>query len=264
MKKVYQFMLVAAATLFIFASCSDDDYYWDDRDDYYFDVEQALDDYFYKYGAFGTDDQTTANWFSSNYPDAYQSDWNDFVNGIAQERDANKRAMARILTTGAWNGPMQMNWRDQGNSQYQQASCTAEYDFDLAKSNAAYGRGKETRTDYSDGSADTQTAFNWEIDDYGNIILDFDSDEGQGKGVEMVVYYADLNLDDDQDLFAGTMTSNTEGLDEYDDFEFHRASYAKAAPGAQKQSSGLSFSGKGTPKNALTAVKRSVKTNSHR
>ena len=110
----------------------------------------------------------------------------------------------------------------------------------------------------SDGSADNQNRFNWEIDNRGNIIFDFDDAQlGQGKGVEMVIFYKDLIVLEDKN-FKGRMTSNTQNLYEYDDFELVRSSYIKPADGVSRSISSTAsriFSGKNTKLHKLPEMR---------
>ncbi len=57
-------LVMMSATM---VSCGESDDY-----DYYFDLDRALTEYFNRYGDFGTDDRTTADWFDHYYP--YASD----------------------------------------------------------------------------------------------------------------------------------------------------------------------------------------------
>ena len=53
-------LVMMSATM---VSCGESDDY-----DYYFDLDRALTEYFNRYGDFGTDDRTTADWFDDYYP----------------------------------------------------------------------------------------------------------------------------------------------------------------------------------------------------
>lgn len=265
MKRLSIFMSLALAMMLTMglASCGDD------HDDWYvvdeFNLTDAMNAYLDQYGEFGTDDATTQRWFDNNYEryggrgDYYFDDnYNAFYQELLKYYEQCRVQMAQILSTGAWQGTMTLHWKDQGATTYSAATGTAEYDFDLSARGATGGRGQERRWGFSDGSEDSQTQFSWSVDGYGNIILDFDSEEGQGKGVEMIVYYSDLdNLDDDNGIFKGTMTSNTTGLDEYDDFNFARVTYAKGIVGSQAASTGRAFGGKGIASKRTVAEKKS-------
>lgn len=250
--------------VFSLASCSDDDDWGDPIDQ--FNLTDAMNAYLDYYGEFGTDDETTQQWFYNNYDNYggyydmyYEADYRDFVSELSKWYSQCQVSMASILATGAWSGNLTMNWKEAGSTGYSQASCTAEYDFDLTSTGAKGGRGQEHRWDYSDGSSESYTAFNWSVDGYGNIILDFDSEEGQGKGVEMVIYYSDLDkLSDSEGTFAGRMTSNTEGLDEYDDFSFNRVTYAKPALGTRTMVAEQAFSGKPGAAKRIASGKKQI------
>lgn len=255
----------------VLTSCDDNNHDWYPVDE--FNLTDAMNAYLDRYGEFGTDDATTQQWFSSNYSryggyydEFYDEDYNAFYQELLKYYEQNQVTMAQILSTGAWQGNMTLHWKADGATTYSSATCTAEYDFDLSATGAKGGRGQEHRWNFSDDSEESTTQFTWSVDGYGNIILDFDSDEGQGKGIEMIVYYSDLDiLSDDTNEFTGTMTSNTDGLDEYDDFSFTRVTYAKGALGQQTASTGKSFAGKGiAEKRAVTIKKISTLTGSHR
>lgn len=252
MKKIMTIlaMAVVVAAPMTFVSC-DDDNDWDYG--YYennFNLEGALNAYLNRYGEFGTDDDVTKAWFNQNYYsfggyDSYYnqnySDFIDYLNGYYAE---GQRTMAGILASAAWSGPLTMYWNESGQKNYpNKVNYDVELDFDLDKADATFGRGLEKRFNASDGSGDTQATFNWQVDGFGNIIFDYDSEEGQGKGIEMVVYYADLEKlsnGDNGKGFAGTMHSNTEGLDEYDIFNLTTATYAKGVLGSRSASPSVS------------------------
>jgi hypothetical protein len=272
MKKFSTIMMVAllAMVSFSFTACDDGN----DYDDYYddaFNLNNCVDGYLSKYGAFGTDDNTTATWFNNNYENYggygdyyYEADYKDFINALDKVYQENQVAMASIISSAAWSGKMTIHWRDNSNQSYSTTDGTAEYDFDLSQSGGVSGRGLEKRGAFSDGSAAKNTAFNWKVDGFGNIILDFDSEAGQGQGVEMVIYYADLNLNESSGIFAGTMTSNTKGLDEYDDFSFNKVTYAKSNVGTRAAVSNKIFNGAGTTKRLNEAQKTVSITGMHR
>lgn len=266
MKKFSALMALACAMMlsFLLASCGDHEDWRDPIDQ--FNLTDAMNAYLDRYGEFGADDKTTQQWFYNNYDNYggyydlyYEADYRAFVDELSKWYAKCQVSMASILATSAWSGKLVMNWKDAGSSGYSQASCTAEYDFDLTSTGAKGGRGQEHRWNYSDGSAESKTGFNWSVDGYGNIILDFDSDEGQGKGVEMVVYYSDLNkLSDSEGIFTGRMTSNTNGLDEYDDFSFSRVTYAKPAVGTRTVAAEQVFSGKAAGAKRMSSDKRQI------
>ncbi|WP_459995016.1 hypothetical protein [Prevotella dentasini] len=311
MKKIMNYLMAFAlcAMPLAFASCDSSDDYWGSPR-YEINIGQAVSDYFNLYGAFGTDRQETDRWFFSHYPDAYDSEYNDFIAALnkyilnidevldayfdsekgfgtfgtdettarrwffsncdyaiesdfiyfwkeaANDIQKSKALMANILSGAAWRGNLTMHYKNTAaETQYTAVGCTEELDFDLAATGAAYGRGREVRTGKADGSPDSEDFFSWSIDDYGNIIIDFDDAElGQGKGVEMVIYYKDLNYLDD-DSFSGIMTSNTQGLLEYDEFSLSRATYAKAKGKKTNPAAGKVFSGKNTKRQDLKQKK---------
>lgn len=231
-----------------------------------FNLTNAMNAYLDRYGEFGTNDEATRQWFYDNYDNYggyydlyYDADYRTFVSELSSWYAKCQVTMASILATGAWNGNLMMNWRNAGSSTYSLATCSAEYDFDLSSTGAKGGRGQEHRWNYSDGSAESRTGFNWSVDGFGNIIIDFDSAEGQGRGVEMVVYYSDLDkLSDSQGIFAGKMTSNTQGLDEYDNFSFRRVTYAKPALGTRTTTAGRDFAGKADGMRRIDSEKKQV------
>lgn len=256
-------MVLLAMLSFSFTACDGNDHNWDNYVDN-FNLNNCIDGYLNKYGSFGTDDKTTAAWFDQNYDDYggyydkyYNVDYKSFTDALGKIYKQNQTAMAQILSTAAWSGNVTLHWRENSNQSYSKATCSAEYDFDLTQSGSISGRGLEKRANFSDGSADVNSSFNWKVDGYGNIIIDFDSETGPGQGVEMVIYYADLNLNDEQGIFAGTMTSNTSNLDEYDDFNFQRVTYAKPNITTRAAVSFKTFNGEGTTKR-LDAVKKVV------
>ena len=65
MKKLTALMTVALIAIASLAltSCEDDN-----ERPYYFDLNEALNGYFDRYGDFGTDQRTTADWFDYYYP----------------------------------------------------------------------------------------------------------------------------------------------------------------------------------------------------
>ena len=300
MKKIANYLMAIAlcAMPLAFTSCDDDDNWGGIR--YEINIDQAVSNYFNRFGAFGTSESETYSWFYSCYPDAYDSEYRSFVatlskyvlnindvlnayfdnkNGFgtfgtdkptarkwffdncnyaiesdffyfwqeaAKDIQKSKVQMAGILSAAAWRGSLTMHYKKTSiDKDYTVVGCTEELDFDLAATGTTRGRGQETRTGKADGSADSIDRFNWEIDDYGNIIIDFDDPEkGQGQGIEMVIYYKDLvNLDDA--TFVGIMTSNTQGLFEYDEFRLSRVSYAKPVSRTVPSVSRI-FSGKNT------------------
>jgi len=272
MKKITTIIMVVLLAIlsFSFTACDGNDHTWDNDVDN-FNLSNCIDGYLNKYGSFGTDDKTTATWFSQNYEDYggyydkyYNGDYNAFIDALEKIYKQNQTAMAQILSTAAWSGSVTLHWRENSNQSYSTATCSAEYDFDLTQSGSTNGRGLEKRSNFSDGSAAVNTSFNWKVDGYGNIIIDFDSEAGLGKGVEMVIYYADLNLNDEQGIFAGTMTSNTSNLDEYDDFSFQRVTYAKPNVMTRTAASYKIFNGEGTAKRLDIVKKVTTITGSHR
>lgn len=254
MKKIMTIlaMAVVVAAPMTFTSCDDSDdlYYGGGYYENDFDLESALNAYLNRYGEFGTDDETTKAWFNSTYysfggyDSYYSQNYDDFIDNLNGYYAEGQRTMASILSSAAWSGPLTMYWNEAGQKGYpNQTRYDVEYDFDLDKADATFGRGLEKLFNASDGSENIQTTFNWQVDGFGNIIIDYDSGEGQGKGVEMVVYYSDLkNLANSSDnkSFEGTMRSNTEGMDEYDVFNLTTATYAKGALGSGNASPSVS------------------------
>ena len=224
-------------------------------------IDKVLDAYFDNnsgFGTFGTDQAEARQWFFKNYEYAIENDFVYFWQEALKDIQRSKTRMAAILSGAAWRGNIKMNFKNNPNDQYSQTAADEELDFDLAQTGGTYGRGEEKRTNMSDGSADNQNRFNWEIDNRGNIIFDFDDAQlGQGKGVEMVIFYKDLIVLEDKN-FKGRMTCNTQNLYEYDDFELVRSSYIKPADGVSRSISSAAsriFSGKNTKLHKLPEMR---------
>ena len=92
MKKLTTMMaaLLLMLTAGVVTSCSEDHYY-----DYRFELDRAIDAYFDRYGDFGTDDNTTADWFSRNFPYATDGDYRRFINEVSVEINNSRTLMAR-------------------------------------------------------------------------------------------------------------------------------------------------------------------------
>lgn len=226
MKKL-TYLLTALALVALpmaLTSCDDDDdYYYEDN---YYNLDAAVNDYLNQYGEFGTDDQTTLQWFNSTYyrydgiDYYYNVNWNDFTTSLNNIYAENQVLMADYLCTSAWQGPMKVSYVDATDNTTKEYTCTVEYDFDRDSKTATKGRGKETRVNFSDGSADSEASFNWEVDGYGNIIFTFDD------GFQMVLYYSDLSYLNDNQL-EGIISSNTEGYNEQYTIVLSHVTYAK-------------------------------------
>ena len=82
-------LVMMSATM---VSCGESDDY-----DYYFDLDRALTEYFNRYGDFGTDDRTTADWFDHYYPYASDYDYRSFINAVNADINNSRTTMARYL-----------------------------------------------------------------------------------------------------------------------------------------------------------------------
>ena len=97
-------LVMMSATM---VSCGESDDY-----DYYFDLDRALTEYFSRYGDFGTDDRTTADWFDHYYPYASDYDYRSFINAVNADINNSRTTMARYLN-GEWEGPLRMYFKNQ-------------------------------------------------------------------------------------------------------------------------------------------------------
>lgn len=264
MKKL-TYLLTALALVALplaLTSCDDDDYYYEDN---YYNLDAAVNDYLNQYGEFGTDDQTTLQWFNNTYyrydgvDYYYNVNWNDFNTSLNNIYAENQVLMADYLCTSAWQGPMKVSYVDTDGIT-KEYSCTVEYDFDRNSKTATKGRGKETRVNFSDGSADSEASFNWEVDGYGNIIFTFDD------GFQMVLYYSDLSYLNDNQL-EGIISSNTEGYNERYTIVLGHVTYAKPNMldgAATSTSQAKVFAGTSTTRRSVAEAKATGKAEGHR
>ncbi len=270
-------MLALAAAPLMLTSCDDDDDYYDDGpyyDDYVndYNLNKAVNDYLDRYGEFGTDDKTTQQWFNSTYYSYggydyfYDVNWRDFNNSLNTIYAQNQVLMADYLCTSAWQGPMKVTYVDKDNLT-KEYTCTVEYDFDRDNKDAVKGRGKETRVNFSDGSADSEASFSWEVDNYGNIIFTFDD------GYQMVLYYSDLsNLNNSK--FEGIISSNTEGYNERYTIVLQHVTYAKpgmlkspkadAVSNETSSDTGKTFVGTASLRRSVAMATAATRPSSHR
>lgn len=266
MKRYFYFaiLVMLIAVPMTFTSCDDDDDYL-----YYgqgFNLDQAVDDYLDFYGEFGTDENTTKQWFNQHYYGYggsdyyYNQDWSDFYNSLLKIYKQYQQQMADYLCTSAWQGRMKVTYSNSDGSKGQY-TCTVEYDFDRSSTTATTGRGIEKRVNFSDGSADSQAAFTWEVDGYGNIIFTFDDN------FQMVLYYSDLSYLNDKQ-FEGTISSNTQGYNEYYNVVLQHVTYAKPnvlRSQALSSDNGVTFKGLNTAKRgSYDAMLMKTRVNGHR
>lgn len=266
MKKL-TYLLTALALVALpmaLTSCDDDDdYYYEDN---YYDLDAAVNDYLNQYGEFGTDDQTTLQWFNNTYyrydgiDYYYNVNWNDFTTSLNNIYAENQVLMADYLCTSAWQGPMKVSYVDATDNTTKEYTCTVEYDFDRDSKTATKGRGKETRVNFSDGSADSEASFSWEVDGYGNIIFTLDD------GFQMVLYYSDLSYLNDKQL-EGIISSNTEGYNEQYTIVLSHVTYAKPNMldgTATTTAKAKTFTGTASTRRTVAEAKAAVRPSNHR
>ncbi len=224
-------LLVLMAT--IVTSCTEEHFY-----DYRFDLDRAVTEYFDRYGDFGTDDDTTADWFDRNYPYASDGDYSSFINAVNAEINNSRTLMARYLN-GEWEGPLRMYYKDNSGK-----TCYTDYQviwhFELSASSDVKGRGVEYR--YNEAEGTVETSFSWCVNGYGGIEISYDSDSG--NFVNMLIAYNNLDkLSNTQ--FKGTSVGVN--IDEEDDFDLtKRLPQNSSAEGAAKQTATKIFGGKKT------------------
>lgn len=219
MKTMTRLMTVAmvAITMMAVSSC-DEGPGWRE-DDYWFDVEEAVNAYFERYGDFGADSKTMADWFDYCYPYASNADYNSFCNNVESVIYSNQKAMARLLN-GNWQGNLTMRYKENGQSVSQK--CTVAWDFELSSNSDVSGRGQEVR--YSEAEGTTTTAFSWYVNNEGGIEMSFDAASDDDDPINMIVAYSTLDLLSDSE-FTGTLVGVN--IDEEDDFSLTKTSYAK-------------------------------------
>lgn len=244
MKKMYLILTCALVGLLSVSmtSCDDDDY-WDDQ--YYFNLDEALNNYFDYFGDFGTDEQTTAEWFDQYYGYASDYDYQDFLDAVDDEIYASQVLMSSYLN-GFWQGTLVMNYKDEsGNSQSD--TCNVTWDFELASGEKTSGRGQEIR--YFTDENDT-TNFSWQVNNEGGIEMSFDN--GSDDPINMLVAYNTLDLLSTTE-FIGTLVGVN--IDETDDFSLTKVSYAKSM--TRSEAGGKVFKGR-TDKDSTITVKRNI------
>lgn len=234
MKKLTTMMaaLLLMLTAGVVTSCSEDHYY-----DYRFELDRAIDAYFDRYGDFGTDDNTTADWFSRNFPYATDGDYRRFINEVSVEINNSRTLMARYLN-GEWEGPLRMYYKDNsGTTVYDDYQVV--WHFELSASSDVKGRGVEYRYQANDM---VQTSFSWCVNGYGGIEISYDTTLDNGEYVNMLIAYNNLDcLNNTQ--FKGTSVGVN--IDEEDDFNLtKRLPQSVSANGAVKETNSKTFSGK--------------------
>ncbi len=253
MKKLTALMTVALIAIASLAltSCEDDNDH-----PYYFDLDEALNGYFDRYGDFGTDQRTTADWFDYYYPYASDYDYRDFINAVSSEIYKSRSTMARYLN-GEWEGPLTMYYKDT-NGQTAQANYQVTWHFELSTSSDTQGRGTEWRTNDDEGT--TVTNFSWSVNDTGGIEISYDPSTPNGTPVNMLIAYSNLDRLSTTE-FQGTSVG--QNIDEEDDFSLRkRLPQQVAGQGVAK--SGKTFGGAKGQVN-LTPIERHITiSNGHR
>lgn len=255
MKTMTRFITMAmvAITMTAVSSC-DDGPEWR-GDDYWFDVDEAVDAYFARYGDFGTDGETMADWFDNSYPYASNADYNSFRNGVESVIYDNQKAMARLLN-GNWQGNLTMRYKENGQSVSQR--CTVAWDFELSSNSDVSGRGQEVR--YSEAEGTTITAFSWYVNNEGGIEMSFDPASADDDPINMIVAYSTLDLLSDSE-FTGTLVGVN--IDEEDDFSLTRTQYAKPSVETRTAAS-KKFGGKKSGAAAATIERAVTVASGHR
>lgn len=212
MKKVENLMTMAFVALMsmVVMSCDDE---WHEH--YYFDMDEALDAYFGRYGDFGTDDGTTADWFDYYYPYASQYDYRDFMNAVMSEIDNSRGLMARYLN-GDWEGPLRMYYKNKyGQSVYTDYQVT--WHFEHSVGSDIRGRGTEWR--YNSDEGESAVNFSWFVNRYGGIEMSYDAGSPVDEPVNMLISYSNLDH-----LSANRFKGVSVGvnIDEEDEFDLRK------------------------------------------
>lgn len=174
-------LVMMSATM---VSCGESDDY-----DYYFDLDRALTEYFNRYGDFGTDDRTTADWFDHYYPYASDYDYRSFINAVNADINNSRTTMARYLN-GEWEGPLRMYFKNQaGQTVY--TDYQVIWHFELSASSDVKGRGTEYR--YNEDEGETRTNFSWCVNGYGGIEISYDPSQSGQEPVNMLIAYNNLD-----------------------------------------------------------------------
>ena len=174
-------LVMMSATM---VSCGESDDY-----DYYFDLDRALTEYFNRYGDFGTDDRTTADWFDHYYPYASDYDYRSFINAVNADINNSRTTMARYLN-GEWEGPLRMYFKNQaGQTVY--TDYQVIWHFELSASSDVKGRGTEYR--YNEDEGETRTNFSWCVNGYGGIEISYDPSQSGQDPVNMLIAYNNLD-----------------------------------------------------------------------
>ena len=174
-------LVMMSATM---VSCGESDDY-----DYYFDLDRALTEYFSRYGDFGTDDRTTADWFDHYYPYASDYDYRSFINAVNADINNSRTTMARYLN-GEWEGPLRMYFKNQaGQTVY--TDYQVIWHFELSASSDVKGRGTEYR--YNEDEGETRTNFSWCVNGYGGIEISYDPSQSGQDPVNMLIAYNNLD-----------------------------------------------------------------------
>ena len=172
---------IAFLTMFSLTFVSCDDEHWYDDDPWY--------------NTYGDD-----GWYNQSY----NSPSNDRID------------MANLLR-GHWQGQTESRFYDSNNI-LKDEIYTTDIEFDQYMANSVYGRG--IQKDYIGNTLQYSRTFSWGIDEYGNVNITYDGNNG---GFTMVIAYNNLKLD--SNAFTGTMTANGET----DVFSWTRYTYAKPA-----------------------------------
>ena len=213
------------------------------------EVETA---YINQYGDFGTDKNTSRQWFKNSYnyvnDDDFNYFWNYFMGYVLESR----RQMALYLN-GFWKGSMTMNYKDSGGRPVQ-LPCNVTWDFELNGKTGVSGRGQEVRTS-AEGVVTTN--FSWQVNDMGGIEMSFDPAGGTSDPVNMLVEYGNLDKLDGS-VFIGTSVGVN--IDETDDFNLVKGSYAKGT----RTVGGKVFGGKNKKIGTRSVVRNITKSGGHR
>lgn len=253
MKRISFFLTAALLSMLTlsFTACDDDDDYWYDD----IDIDEALDAYFYRYGDFGTDEQTTAEWFDYYYPHASDYAYNQFLQGIDDTIWNNQVTMASYLN-GFWSGSLVMTYKDE-NNQTQSLDCTITWDFEVDADSKNAGRGQEVRTS-TEGT--TTTNFSWQVNNTGALELSFDPANEDDDPINMIVYYEDLYLSTTQ--LEGT--AQGVNINETDEFKLSKSTYSKGVIGVEQESKVFgNYTGKSSEP-VVKINKKVVKATGHR